>query len=830
MKKETPMMAQYRAIRSSLPDEVILFFRLGDFYEMFFEDAIQAASILDITLTKRHEVPMCGVPYHASAAYLEKLIKAGRKVAICEQTEESTQSKGVVKREIKQIITPGTILDEMQLSQAQHHFIASLWSDEKGRWGWAQLDLSTGEFWVEEIGTEEEIYAHIVRYQPQEILIAESQHERISLPESVRNQTTQLDAWIFHHDQATDSVKKQFKVLSLDGLGLMDAPLGVGAAGALIFYLKQRLHRDLSHIHSISVRKTEDYLILDETTITNLELVKVMHSHAATQQTTLLATLDSTQTPMGGRLLREWMLRPLNRRDQIIERQESVAYLHESHVRLTTLRDLLKPIGDMHRIISRITTSRATNPRDMLALKHILMQLPDLKATRDAAHENLLNTLLAEIEPLPDLLSEIDQAVADESPTHLRDGGVIKEGYDTELDELRHLSLHGKEWLANFQAEEAVKHDIKNLKIRYNRVFGYYIEVSKAQLDRVPSHYIRKQTLAQAERYVVPELTEKAEQIQSAEDKAILRETHLFEQLQYKVDALSQAILRNASLLAQIDVLSALAERALTLHYTQPEIIDEDSLTIDQGRHPVIEQLLVADRFVANDCTLDIDEQQLIMLTGPNMAGKSTYIRQVALLVLMAHMGSFIPADHARIGVRDRIFTRVGASDDLARGRSTFMVEMQETAQILHAATSKSLVILDEIGRGTSTYDGVSIAWSVAEYLTNRKEKPLTLFATHYHELARLADAHAGVKNYCVKVKEHGNEITFLRIIAPGATDKSYGIQVARLAGVPTAVIQRAETILQQLENPVDEVPASKKSHKKSSILPDSTKNQLDLW
>ena len=830
MKKETPMMAQYRAIRSSLPDEVILFFRLGDFYEMFFEDAIQAASILDITLTKRHEVPMCGVPYHASASYLEKLIKAGRKVAICEQMEESTQSKGVVKREIKQIITPGTILDEMQLSQAQHHFIASLWSDEKGQWGWAQLDLSTGEFWVEEIRTEEEIYAHIVRYQPQEILIAESQHKRISLPESVRNQTTQLDAWIFHHDQATDSVKKQFNVLSLEGLGLIDVPLGVSAAGALIFYLKQRLHRDLSHIHSISVRKTEDYLILDETTITNLELVEVMHSHAASQQTTLLATLDSTQTPMGGRLLREWMLRPLNRRDQIIERQESVSYLHESHMRLTTLRDLLKPIGDVHRIISRITTSRATNPRDMLALKHILMQLPYLKATQDASHENLLNTLLAEIEPLPELLSEIDQAVADESPTHLRDGGVIKEGYDAELDELRHLSLHGKEWLANFQAEEAIKHDIKNLKIRYNRVFGYYIEVSKSQLERVPSHYIRKQTLAQAERYVVPELTEKAEQIQSAEDKAILRETDLFEQLQHKVDALNQVIFHNASLLAQIDVLSALAERALTLHYTQPEIIDENSLTITQGRHPVIEQLLVAERFVANDCILDIDDQQLIMLTGPNMAGKSTYIRQVALLVLMAHMGSFIPADHAQIGVRDRIFTRVGASDDLARGRSTFMVEMQETAQILHAATSKSLVILDEIGRGTSTYDGVSIAWSVAEYLTNRKEKPLTLFATHYHELARLADAHTGVKNYCVKVKEHGNEITFLRIIAPGATDKSYGIQVARLAGVPTAVIQRAETILQQLENPVDEVPTSKQSHRKSSILPDSTKNQLDLW
>ena len=669
-----------------------------------------------------------------------------------------------------------------------------------------------------------------MRYQPQEILIAESQHERVSLPESVRNQTTQLDAWIFHHDQAIDSLKKQFKVLSLDGLGLMDAPLGVGAAGALIFYLKQRLHRDLSHIHSISVRKTEDYLILDETTITNLELVKVMHNHAASQQTTLLATLDSTQTPMGGRLLREWMLRPLNRRDQIIERQESVAYLHESHMRLTTLRDLLKPIGDVHRIISRITTSRATNPRDMLALKHILIQLPDLKATQDTSHENLLNTLLAQIEPLPELLSEIDQAVADESPAHLRDGGVIKEGYDAELDQLRHLSLHGKEWLANFQAEEAIKHDIKNLKIRYNRVFGYYIEVSKAQLDRVPSHYIRKQTLAQAERYVVPALTEKAEQIQSAEDKAVLRETHLFEQLQYKVDVQSQAIFRNASLLAQIDVLSTLAERALTLHYTQPEIIDDDSLTIEQGRHPVIEQLLVAERFVANDCTLDIDKQQLIMLTGPNMAGKSTYIRQVALLVLMAHMGSFIPADHARIGVRDRIFTRVGASDDLARGRSTFMVEMQETAQILHAATSKSLVILDEIGRGTSTYDGVSIAWSVTEYLTNRKEKPLTLFATHYHELARLADAHTGVKNYCVKVKEHGNEITFLRIIAPGATDKSYGIQVARLAGVPTAVIQRAETILQQLENPADELSTSKKSHRKSSILPDSTKNQLDLW
>lgn len=826
--KETPMMSQYRSIRRSLPDEVLLFFRLGDFYEMFFDDAVRAAAILDITLTKRNEVPMCGVPYHAAAGYLERLIKAGVKVALCEQVESPEEAKGVVRREVTRIVTPGTIIDEMQIEERQNNYIAALFHSE-GSYGIAMLDCSTGSCWLEECNALGQVETAFNHNQPTECLVAEEQLQEIQASLHVPLAYTQCESWQFDYGNAEDRVAKQFGVPSLLGLGLADASVSLQALGALFGYLQNTLHHDLGHIQTVKMRAAQDALYLDETTVINLELVKPIYTNRASQNSTLLSVIDSTCTPMGGRMMREWLLRPLNKTADIRQRLDAVETLTKHQMMLTQVRDYLKNVRDLERLISRIGSAATGNPRDVQVLSSSLGQLPALQQLLDTSGTQL-QVAAAALEPLPELTHQLDSAIQDEVPIHLRDGGIISDGYSAELDQLRRAATEGRSWLASFQSQEAERTGIKNLKVRFNKVFGYYIEISKAALDKVPENYQRKQTLTNAERFVVPELTQYADQILGAEERAIALEQTLFKELKEQILKQLPLIQKNARNISYIDVIASLAERALSLNYVRPDVSDGTELHIQEGRHPVVEQLVETERFVPNDVLLNQQDQQLVLLTGPNMAGKSTYIRQVALITIMAHMGSFVPAAAAHIGRVDRVFTRVGASDDLARGRSTFMVEMQETANILNQATDRSLIVLDEIGRGTSTYDGISIAWSVAEYLCeNPSLRPRTLFATHYHELTDLSETHNQIKNFSVAVKEQGDQIIFLRKIIPEAADKSYGIQVARLAGLPVTVIEKAMTILTSLEQAGHPDTMAKRAVRKRQLKPSDNQNQLDL-
>lgn len=826
-KKETPMMAQYRSIRRSLPEEIILFFRLGDFYEMFFDDAVRAASILDITLTKRNEVPMCGVPYHAAASYLEQLIKAEVKVAICEQVEDASQAKGVVRREVTRIVTPGTIIDEMRLDDRTNNYISALFQAIDGALGLAMLDLSTGACWIEEPKDISLVVTIMERYQPSECLLSE---EQVSLFESVVQQSiTACEHWQFEFGNAEDRILRHFNTPSLEGLGLAQSGVSLSALGALMNYVQLMLHRDLSHLQAIQFRQSEEALFLDETTITNLELVTPLYTHRSAQKNTVLQVIDTTCTPMGARLIREWLLRPLNQLTEINQRQDSIERLIHQQTLLSELRTFLKEIRDMERVMTRIGSASSNNPRELQTLSRALQQIPPLKKLL-SNQGTQLEVSADHLEAIPSLTDKINYAIKEKAPLHLRDGGVIKDGFNIELDELREAASSGRSWLATFQAEEAKRTGIKTLKVRFNKVFGYYIEISKSQLDRVPDHYQRKQTLTNAERYVVPELTQYADRILGAEERAIALEQDLFQALKNETLQYLQTVQHNAQQIAYIDVIASLAERALTLDYVRPVMSKETDIQIKEGRHPVVEQLMENERFVPNDSILNQDDHQLILITGPNMAGKSTYIRQVALITILAHMGSFVPAREAKIGLVDRVFTRVGASDDLARGRSTFMVEMQETANILNQATDRSLIILDEIGRGTSTYDGISIAWSVAEFLTKDTSfLPRTLFATHYHELTDLADTLSRIRNYSVAVREQGKKITFLRKIIPQAADKSYGIQVARLAGLPGIVVERAESILASLEQTGQPETTDLRAVRKRQPKMAQNQNQLDL-
>ena len=826
-KKETPMMAQYRSIRRSLPEEIILFFRLGDFYEMFFDDAVRAASILDITLTKRNEVPMCGVPYHAAASYLEQLIKAEVKVAICEQVEDASQAKGVVRREVTRIVTPGTIIDEMRLDDRTNNYISALFQAIDGSLGLAMLDLSTGACWIEEPKDISLVVTIMERYQPSECLLSE---EQVSLFESVVQQSiTACEHWQFEFGNAEDRILRHFNTPSLEGLGLAQSGVSLSALGALMNYVQLMLHRDLSHLQAIQFRQSEEALFLDETTITNLELVTPLYTHRSAQKNTVLQVIDTTCTPMGARLIREWLLRPLNQLTEINQRQDSIERLIHQQTLLSELRTFLKEIRDMERVMTRIGSASSNNPRELQTLSRALQQIPPLKKLL-SNQGTQLEVSADHLEAIPSLTDKINYAIKEKAPLHLRDGGVIKDGFNIELDELREAASSGRSWLATFQAEEAKRTGIKTLKVRFNKVFGYYIEISKSQLDRVPDHYQRKQTLTNAERYVVPELTQYADRILGAEERAIALEQDLFQALKNETLQYLQTVQHNAQQIAYIDVIASLAERALTLDYVRPVMSKETDIQIKEGRHPVVEQLMENERFVPNDSILNQDDHQLILITGPNMAGKSTYIRQVALITILAHMGSFVPAREAKIGLVDRVFTRVGASDDLARGRSTFMVEMQETANILNQATDRSLIILDEIGRGTSTYDGISIAWSVAEFLTKDTSfLPRTLFATHYHELTDLADTLSRIRNYSVAVREQGKKITFLRKIIPQAADKSYGIQVARLAGLPGIVVERAESILASLEQTGQPETTALRAVRKRQPKMAQNQNQLDL-
>ncbi len=795
-------MAQYRAIRRELPGDTILFFRLGDFYEMFFDDAKTAAGILDITLTKRHNTPMCGVPYHSASGYLERLVKAGKKVAICEQIEDPAMAKGVVKRDVTRIVTPGTILDEVQLDGNQNNFLAGLFRIGE-RFGLAMLDLSTGEFWIEESDQLAHMGANLSRYAPAECVVAEEQLGDPAFGELGLEATgtllTACEEWTFEAATANDFLLRHFAIHSLEGFGCAGMRAALGAAGAVLYYVKTGLRRNLDHVRTLRVKNPADYMLLDETTATNLELVAPIHSNRTAQKATLLHVLDATCTAMGGRLLREWLLRPLNNLAQIDERLDAVELMVKNQSYLRSLRDILGGIKDIERLVSRIG-STSGNPRDVRAMGLSLEQMPMVKALLHGKG-TMLATLGARVEALPGLVARIDESLVDEPPLTLKDGGVIRPGHHAELDELRAAATQGRKWLADFQAAEIERTGIKSLKVRHNKVFGYYIEISKANLDLVPESYMRKQTLVNAERFITPELKEYENRILGAQERSVALEQELFAEIRQQVVAELDAIQRNAAAIAQVDVLATFAERALANNYARPAMADDGRLAIRDGRHPVVERMPDAERFVPNDTRLDRDTHQLIIITGPNMAGKSTYIRQVALIAIMAHMGCFVPAAAAEIGLVDRVFTRVGASDDLARGRSTFMVEMQETANILNNATPKSLIVLDEIGRGTSTFDGISIAWSVAEFLCRNPDmRAKTLFATHYHELTDLALTLPNVQNFSVLVKEKGHAITFLRKIVPGAADKSYGIQVARLAGLPDEVIERASDILKNLE------------------------------
>ena len=824
----TPMMRQYRRIKAELPEGVILMFRLGDFYEMFFDDARAAAPILGVALTQRGGTPMCGVPYHAIDAYLAKLIRAGQKAAICDQMEDPAQAKGIVRREVTRVVTPGTVTEDDILDAARNNYLAALYAD-KGL-GLALLDLSTGEFTVEAADDGATLIEHLKRYAPSECLIGSEQKNDPRLRpvylSGAAGTLTEIDDWAFEYDCAYDRLIRHFRVHSLEGYGCERQAALVCPAGALLHYVHEELRHNIAHIHALNVRHADAFLTLDENTCVNLDLIP---QRGKPQEATLLGVLNNTQTPMGARLLRTWLLRPLRQARAINARLDTVDGFCRQRLLLNDLREKLTSVRDLERLIARIGTGRG-NARDVKALASSLLPVPAIRDRMASAASDLLREISAHLHPLPDLVALIDAAIADTPAAGLKDGGIIRQGYNAELDELRALASEGHAWLAKYQSSEQERTGIKTLKVRHNKVFGFYIEVSKGQTAAVPPEYERRQTLVNAERYITPELKDYEQKIFGAQDRSTAMEFELFCAVRDRVVAETSSIQETADALAQLDVLASLADRALALGYVRPQITENDTLDIRDGRHPVIEQLPDAEQFVPNDTLLDCTLNQVMLITGPNMAGKSTYIRQVALIAIMAHIGSFVPAREARIGLLDRVFTRVGAGDDLARGRSTFMVEMQETANILNNATSKSLIVLDEIGRGTSTFDGISIAWAVAEYLHNTpRVKAKTLFATHYHELTDLALSLNGIKNHTVQVREHGDSVVFLRRITPGTADKSYGIHVARLAGMPADVIDRSSEILANLEEGELEAgqPKLAKRHKRKTAEPT---DQLTLF
>jgi len=798
----TPMMSQYRQIRSKLPPDTILFFRLGDFYEMFFEDAKEAAQILDITLTRRQNIPMCGIPFHAVDGYLAKLIRAGKKVAICEQVEDPAMTKGIVRREVTGIVTPGTVMQDAILTSVQNNYLGGFCRSGEA-FGLALLDISTGAFRVEESTDGGLLVDTLKQFAPRECVIPAEQMQDPAMKSLIasldRMVITSSEDWVFRYDVARDRLIRHFAVHSLEGFGCEQKTAAVGAAGGVLHYVQDELKRDLKHVRSLRVSHPSECMMIDQATCMNLDLVP-RRNEERRGSVTLLGTLDETKTPMGARLMREWILRPLAEVKGIEGRLDAVEAFVRDRTLLSELRERLTGIRDLERLVARLSAGSG-NGRDLKGMGASLTALPELRSLVADHPVALLKQLGGEMKLLPELAALIERAIEDEPPVALKEGGMIRKGFSPELDELRVAASEGRQWLAEFQTREQARTGIKTLKVRFNKVFGYYIEISKGQLAHVPDDYIRKQTIVNGERFITPELKEYERKITGAQERAVALEYELFVEIRDKVVEQTAWIQQTARALAQTDVLSTLGEGAVMGRYVRPRISSDDRVFIKDGRHPVIERMTDAERFVPNDTLLNGTDSQLIVLTGPNMAGKSTYIRQVALIVIMAQIGSFVPASSAEIGIVDQVFTRVGASDDIARGRSTFMVEMQETANILNNTTPRSLIILDEIGRGTSTFDGISIAWAVAEYLHNNpRAKAKTLFATHYHELTDLALTMNGVKNYNVLVRERNDQIVFLRKIIPGAADKSYGIQVARLAGLPGEVIDRAKEILANLE------------------------------
>ncbi len=810
----TPMMAQYRRIKGELPADALLLFRLGDFYEMFFEDAQAGAQILNLALTARNGVPMCGLPFHAASGYIGKILRSGRKVAICEQLEEAQPGK-LVKREVTQILSPGTHFDERMLAAEKNNFLAAI-CPRGTIFGLALVDLTTGEFLTTELEGVAALLAELDRLRPAEIIFPS---EKTAVRDALRDAFKILngcDDWTFAPETAVFTVRDHFKVASLDGFGLKDRTAAVGAAGGALHFLTQHLRRDVKNLTRISFYQRGDFLALDQTTLRHLEILEPLR-HDAPRQSSLYGVLNRTATPMGARLLRNWVSQPLADVKPICLRQDAVDILIEQPAALEQFRAQLANVRDLERTIGRLS-SGSGNARDLVALRMALEQLPALKRILDGvgtgkpsynllpggvdkledAPRSLIENLGSQVSEEPDLVELLARAVVDDPPLAVKEGGLVRDGFDAALDEIRQAARGGKEWIAKLQSDEILRTGISSLKVRFNSVFGYYIEITKSNLDKVPVHYIRKQTIANGERFITPELKEMEGKILGAEERCVKLEYELFQRLRETVLGKLKDIQHTAAALAQLDVLASFAETARLHNYCRPKISDEGILKIRDGRHPVLEQHLSDERFVANDAELN-GETQIALITGPNMAGKSTYIRQVALIALLAHTGSFVPAAEARVDLLDRIFTRIGASDDLARGQSTFMVEMTETANILNNATPRSLIVLDEIGRGTSTFDGLSLAWSIVEYLHNQVGAK-TLFATHYHELTELASRLPRLKNFNVAVREWHDQIVFLRKIVAGGTDKSYGIQVARLAGVPKGILERAKQILSNLE------------------------------
>jgi DNA mismatch repair protein MutS len=793
----TPMMQQYQSIRRTLPAGTLLLFRLGDFYELFFEDAQLAAQILNVALTKRNGMPMCGVPYHAAEGYVGRLIKAGHRVAVCDQVGEPQPGR-IVERQVTQIITPGTVNDFHLLESRVNNFLAAV-AVHKERFGLALLDVSTGEFRVTEVASFPALEDELARFAPAEVLIPDGAD---GLAKSL-NGVSPYDSYTFEPDQAAYILREQFNVQSLDGFGCQDLPIAIGAAGAVIHYLKHQLRRPTTHIRSLGVFLSDQYVSLDVATQQNLELVR---SKGVGRDSSLLAALDRTVTPMGARLLRNWILKPLRSISEIQSRQKLLQQFLDQPFLLNAVRETMRQIRDVERTLGRLSQGTG-NARDLAALRVSLESLPDLREHLDAlqratladSNDSLAGRLYHSIHPLPELVQLLANALRDEPPALIKEGGMFREGYNPGLDELRSASNGGKDWVAALQQREIERTGIRSLKVRFTSVFGYFIEITKANLDAVPSDYSRKQTTVNGERFITPELKEVESKILGADERAKALEYELFLRLRDKVLEFLSKLQETAFAIGVVDTVASLAESARLFGYSRPAVSDGTEIVIKSGRHPVLDQNITEEKFVPNDCLLDGEANRLMLITGPNMAGKSTFIRQVALIVLMSQIGSFVPASSAEIGIVDRIFTRVGASDDLSRGQSTFMVEMNETANIVNNATIRSLVILDEIGRGTSTFDGLSIAWSVAEHLHDII-RARTLFATHYHEMTELTVVCPGVKNYNVAVREWNDQIVFLRKIQPGAADKSYGIQVARLAGLPKSVVDRAKEILSNLE------------------------------
>ena len=797
----TPMMRQYLEIKEKHTD-AILFFRLGDFYEMFFDDAVEATRLLHITLTSRgsskgKKVPMCGIPHHAAKNYIARLIKHGKKVAICDQVEEPAPGKKIVKRDVTRVITPGTYLADELLGASVNNYILSL-KNEGSAFGLAYADISTGEFRVTELASKESLFSELYKISPSECLISDSFAKDSSfsdLKDVNLGAVTVNDDWTFDYGLSLEGIKRHFMVDTLEGFGCQDLSLAIGAAGALLKYLKETQKTDLNNLDVISTYSTSEFMSLDRNSHRHLELITNQEDLSATG--TLFEVLDETKTPMGKRKLKRWILNPLLDADKIKSRLDLVQHFHDDNSRRKNVRKLLGNIYDIERLSNKISLGSA-NARDMVALSASLKSMDELKkALKDG--KKPLKTIVKDLGDFTDVVKWIDDCLAEEPPVALKEGGLIREGYSGELDELRTLVTSGKDWVTNLQKKEIERTGIGSLKVGYNKVFGFYIEVTKTNLDSVPSDYMRKQTLVGAERFITQELKEKESKIIGAEERIKNMEYEVFSSLRNKVAGEIERLKRCASRVADIDVFSNLAEVAVINHYTRPQIDDSSELVIKEGRHPVLEKILKDKEFIPNDTGMDSEDSRIFIITGSNMAGKSTFIRQVALITIMAQMGSFVPAKSARVGVVDRIFTRVGASDRLYQGMSTFMVEMLETANILNNATGKSLIILDEIGRGTSTFDGVSIAWAVVEFIHHKIKGSKAMFATHYHELTELSDIMKGVRNYHLAVQEWGEEIIFLYKVREGSCDESFGIHVAKLAGMPAEVVSRSREILDNL-------------------------------